>query len=458
MRPIRKRNAANRRRQSPPIFLTLLSAGTRGTVLSMCLVVTNVHDMFIFKMAQRKSRMRLGRPVDDAIVVAFTIRVSALTLARLTGRVLFADGVIRSAEIEIADGRIAALRPLAEVADDSLLILPGIIDLHGDAFERQLMPRPRVHFPPVLALVETDRQLLANGITTAYHGLTLSWEPGLRGADAGRDFMAALTTARPHLGCDTRLHLRFETFNLDMVDEVEAWLAEGKVDLLAFNEHTAGIAWAVGNNKSIGELLGRTGLDETTFRALVDRVFVRRTEVPAAVERLAKAAVQAGIPLVSHDDDSPEERAHYRALGCRISEFPADRATASEAIAAGDATVLGAPNVLRGGSHLNRLGAADAAAAGLCSVLSSDYYYPAWLHAPFLLEQHGTLPLAKAWDLVSRNAAQAAGLADRGAIAPGLRADLVLIDDGDRALPIVRATIVAGELRFASAAPPAWYA
>jgi len=381
-----------------------------------------------------------------------------LTLAHLTGRVLAADGIIRPAEIAIADGRIAAVTPLVEAADDSLLILPGIIDLHGDAFERQLMPRPRVHFPPVLALVETDRQLLANGITTAYHGLTLSWEPGLRGAEAGRDFMSALMAARPRLGCDTRLHLRFETFNLDMVDEVEAWLTEGKIDLLAFNEHTAGIASAI-NNKSIGELLGRTGLDETAFRALVDRVFARRGEVPAAVERLAKAAVQAGIPLVSHDDDSPEERAHYRALGCRISEFPFDRATASEAIAAGDATVLGAPNVMRGGSHLNRLGAADAAAAGLCSVLSSDYYYPALLHAPFLLDQRGALTLAKAWDLVSRNAAQAVGLTDRGAIAPGLCADLVLIDDSDRALPMVRATIVAGELRFASAAlPPAWYA
>ena len=127
--------------------------------------------------------------------------------------------------------------------------------------------------------------------------------------------------------------------------------------------------------------------------------------------------------------------------------------------AAGDTTVLGAPNVMRGGSHARRLVAAEAAADGLCSVLTSDYYYPALLYAPFLLEQRGTLPLAKAWDLVSRNAAQAVGLADRGAIAPGLRADLVLVDDSDRTLPVVRASIVAGELRFASTAlPPAWQA
>ena len=380
-----------------------------------------------------------------------------MTLARLAGRALFADGTIRPAEIAIEQGRIAAVAPIDEAADESFLILPGIIDLHGDAFERQLMPRPGVHFPAVAALVETDRQLLANGITTAYHGLTLSWEPGLRGAEAARDFLAALADARPHLGCDTRLHLRFETFNLDMVDEVEAWLAEGRIDLLAFNEHTADITRAIDANR-IGVYLGRTRLDEPAFRALVARVCARSAEVPAAVERLAAAAVTAGIPIASHDDDSPEERAHFRALGCRISEFPIDRVTAADAIAAGDATVLGAPNVMRGGSHLKRLAAAEAAAAGLCSVLTSDYYYPALLHAPFLLEQRGTLPLSRAWDLVSRNAARAVGLADRGTIAPGLRADLIRVDNSDRTLPVVRASIVGGELRFASTAlPPAWH-
>src|SRR5690242_18727500 len=107
-----------------------------------------------------------------------------MTLARLAGRALLADGTIHPAEVTIEKGRIAAVAPIDQVADDSVLILPGIVDLHGDAFERQLMPRPGVHFPYVPALVETDRQLLANGITTAYHGLTLSWEPGLRGAEA----------------------------------------------------------------------------------------------------------------------------------------------------------------------------------------------------------------------------------------------------------------------------------
>lgn len=380
-----------------------------------------------------------------------------MTLARLAGRTLLADGTIRPAEITIEEGRIAAVAETGGTAETPFIILPGIIDLHGDAFEHQLMPRPGVRFPSVPALVETDRQLLANGITTAYHGLTLSWEPGLRGAEAARDFLAALGTARPRLGCDTRLHLRFETFNLDMVGEVEAWLAQGKIDLLAFNEHTEDLRRQIDAN-DLGVYLGRTRLDEAAFKELVARVYARSAEVPAAVERLAAAAVKAGIPIASHDDDSPEKRARFRALGCRISEFPVDRATAGAAIAAGDATVLGAPNVMRGGSHVKRLAAVEAAAAGLCSVLTSDYYYPALLHAPFLLERRGALPFAAAWDLVSRNAARAVDLADRGAIAPGLRADLALVDDSDQSLPVVHASIVAGELRFASTAlPPSWF-
>ncbi|MEI9987854.1 MAG: alpha-D-ribose 1-methylphosphonate 5-triphosphate diphosphatase [Aliidongia sp.] len=328
------------------------------------------------------------------------------------------------------------------------LVLPGIVDLHGDAFERQLMPRPGVHFAPVPALLETDRQLLANGITTAYHGLTLSWEPGLRGIEAAREFLAALATARPRLGADTRLHLRFECFNLDAVDEILGWIESGKIDLLAFNEHTNDIARDIGRSK-LGTYLGRTRLDQAGFIALFERIRARADAVPAAVERLADAARKAAIPMASHDDNSPELRRHYRALGCHISEFPVDQETARAAIEAGETVILGGPNVVRGGSHAARLSAAETAEAGLCSALTSDYYYPTLLQAAYILAGRGALPFAECWALVSRNAARAAGLADRGEIATGRRADLILVDDSDPTLPQVVASIVAGELRYA---------
>jgi alpha-D-ribose 1-methylphosphonate 5-triphosphate diphosphatase len=122
-----------------------------------------------------------------------------------------------------------------------LLVLPGIVDVHGDAFERQLMPRPRVAFPLDIALLESDRQALSNGITTVFHGVTWSWEPGLRGAENARAILAGIERIRPRLGADTRYHLRHETYNLDAEPEISEWLAGGRIDAIAFNDHMSGI-------------------------------------------------------------------------------------------------------------------------------------------------------------------------------------------------------------------------
>jgi alpha-D-ribose 1-methylphosphonate 5-triphosphate diphosphatase len=172
----------------------------------------------------------------------------------ITGaRLLAANGGLVSASLVFDDDGIRGIDIAAvsarRIDADGLLVLPGIVDLHGDAFERQLMPRPGVHFATAVALLETDRQMIANGITTAYHGLTWSWEPGLRGADAARGFVAALETQRQRLCCDTRLHLRHEAYNLDAEDEILDWLSRGRVDLLAFNDHIQPIAAAADNPK-----------------------------------------------------------------------------------------------------------------------------------------------------------------------------------------------------------------
>jgi alpha-D-ribose 1-methylphosphonate 5-triphosphate diphosphatase len=376
-----------------------------------------------------------------------------MSLILINARALLPDGTIARIEVRLAGGRIVELGPRLDAPGArrldgaGLLLLPGIIDLHGDAFERQLMPRPNVHIAPEIGLVDSDRQLLANGITTAYHGVTLSWEPGLRGIDAGRAMLATLAAMRPRLACDTRVHLRFEQFNVDAAAEIEGWIDQGLIDLLAFNEHTGDIARHVEQGK-LGGYSARTGLDATSFAALLRTVMARRAEVPAASARLAAAAARRAIPMASHDDASLETRMAFRALGCRISEFPLDEATARGAIATGDVVVLGAPNVIRGGSHAGRLGAAEAIAAGLCSVLTSDYYYPAQLHAAFALVRTGVVGLGAAWDLISANAAAAVGLDDRGQLAVGRRADLVLIDDRDPALPTVAATLVAGRAAY----------
>lgn len=334
---------------------------------------------------------------------------------------------------------------------DDMLVLPGIVDLHGDAFERQLMPRPGVTIDPLVALVETDRQLLANGITTAYHAMTWSWEPGLRGPEAGKAFVAALSAARPALGCDTRFHLRQETFNIDGEATVTAWLAAGLIDLLAINDHTPGMAAKIERGRSLSSTAERAGLSLEAFSDLLARVFARAPEVADSIGRLCATAQAHGVPMASHDDETPDVRDAYGALGCSICEFPQNAETARHARKTGASVVMGAPNVMRGGSHIGLVGAAELVERGLCDILVSDYYYPALLGAPFRLAHDGVCDLFDAWHLVSANPAAAAGLPDRGTLRSGARADVVIIDDRVPGAPRVAATFVAGEPVFFAA-------
>jgi alpha-D-ribose 1-methylphosphonate 5-triphosphate diphosphatase len=360
------------------------------------------------------------------------------------GRVLLAEGE-QTTDLLLADGCIAAIgRDVSRASTfdaRGLLVMPGIVDIHGDSFERQLQPRPGVDFPPDIALADTQAQLLANGITTAFHGVTLSWEPGLRSPDSWTALLTALR-ARPWT-CDMRVHLRWEAYNLDALETALADIEAGHVHLVAFNDHTPSILKKLADPVAGAKYSDRAGMKLDAFRALAERIGARVDAVPAARTRIAAAARKAGMPLASHDDATIPERTAFRELGARICEFPMAEEVGEAARAAGDWVVMGSPNVVRGRSHLGWASAARLAEAGICNVLSSDYYYPAMLRAALLLAGRGTLDLARAWSLVSSNPAQAAGLLDRGTISPGKRADLVLIDpDG----PHVVATIVAGQL------------
>jgi alpha-D-ribose 1-methylphosphonate 5-triphosphate diphosphatase len=366
------------------------------------------------------------------------------------GRALV-DGEIRETSLSISNGKITtvgALQHCGALGLDArdLVVLPGIVDLHGDAFERQMMPRAGVDFPTDLALVDSDRQAIANGITTVFHATTWSWEPGLRGADNARALLAAIEQLRPRLAADTRFHLRHETYNLDAEAEIAEWLKAGRIDLFAFNDHMDSTVAGITKPQKRRRMVERTGLSDDAFDDLVKRVLSRGDDVAASIARLAKAAGAAKVRMLSHDDESPAMRRAFRAHGVAIAEFPINEETAREAAAGGDFIVFGAPNVVRGGSHTGWTRASDMIAKGLCSVLASDYYYPAPILAAFRLSADGVLPLARAWDLISAGPACAAGLADRGVLSPGLRADLVLVDDEMPLRPRVVAVIANGRL------------
>jgi alpha-D-ribose 1-methylphosphonate 5-triphosphate diphosphatase len=329
-----------------------------------------------------------------------------------------------------------------------LLVLPGIIDIHGDAFERSIMPRPGVSFDLSTALMDVDNQLVSNGISTAYHGLTCSWEPGLRSLDRAISMLDAMDRLKHRFRCDTRIHLRHEVFNLEAEASILDWIASGRIQCVAFNDHMRGIVLSGGVRvKKIQQMAQRAGLSAEDFTALITRVTAKEAEVAPSLERIAAAARLQSIPLLSHDDRHIADREAYRALGCGISEFPMDEVVATAAIGAGEMTVFGAPNVLRGGSHIGCPSAGEMARKGLCSILASDYYYPAILQAPFRLFEAGACTLAQAWALVSRNPARALGLSDRGELAPGKRADIVLVEPNKGEARLV-ASICGGELAW----------
>lgn len=395
---------------------------------------------------------------------------------RIDGARVVLDDRIAEVSLLIEDGRIAALdsdRAVPRIDAAGLILAPAFVDIHGDAFERQLMPRPGVMLPTEAALLETDRQLAANGIATAYHALTLSWEPGLRSVETGWEVFETLKRLAPRLNVENRLQLRWETFCIEALPLIEAALAGPLPPSIAFNDHTSMLMRDPGTpvqerpydhdpaypvialdhpelDRRLADRALRAGLPADEMRALALRVWGRRPQVPETIARVAGWGRAAGLAMLSHDDSQPETRAIYREMGARISEFPMNHPTARAARAAGDFIIFGAPNAARGGSHLGSAGAAEMLREGLCDILASDYYYPAMLAAMARLHADGLGDLPQLWPLVSGYPARALGLADRGRIAEGLRADLVLIDWPEGGAPAVRQTFVAGRAAYAA--------
>lgn len=363
---------------------------------------------------------------------------------RIAGGEVLGPGGLEKRDIYLADGLITDRAQEANTVDaDGLLVPPGIVDTHGDAFERQLMPRPGVGFDPCLALLETDRQMVANGITTAYHGLTVSWEPGLRSIEAARGFVEALRRVRRRLAADTLLHVRWETFATETLAEVAGWLADEPHPILAFNDHLTTLIEKDFMPRRLDKGATRAGMSRAAYRELAEGLWARRGVVPCEVAKMAGLARQAGAVLLAHDETSPGMRAEHRALGAVASEFPMTAETARAARQAGEHVILGAPNVVRGGSHNGAIPAAEAVLADECTVLASDYYYPAPLLAPFVLARRHGVPFDRAWALVSAHPAAVAGLSDRGRLEPGLRADVIIVDPSGE-WPEVRAAWVGG--------------
>lgn len=360
----------------------------------------------------------------------------------LSGAEVLTDGALHPRDLAIDGGRVVAAPVGRRVDLSGAWILPGIVDLHGDGFERHLAPRRGVLAEPAQGLAALDAELAANGITTAVLAQFFSWEGGLRGPERAAVVADALAAARGTLLTDMRLQLRIETTMVDAFDEAEALIARAGIGFVVFNDHLPHKSLAADRRPPglTGQALKAARSPEAQW-TLMQGLHAGRARVPGAVAALAGRLAEAGVRLGSHDDETPGARAAFRALGAGVAEFPVTRDTAEAARAAGDTVVMGAPNYVRGASHKGNLSAREAVAAGLSDVLVSDYHYPSLVRAA-LSEAARSSDWGEAWAQVSANPARALGLWDRGALAPGLRADLVVIDP---ATGRVGATLTGGQ-------------
>lgn len=331
--------------------------------------------------------------------------------------------------VSFANGAFCA-EPVGRAVDLSgFWILPGIVDAHGDGFERHLAPRRGAMLDLAAGLAATESELAANGVTTAVLAQFLSWEGGLRGLDFADKVLTAIKETRDDLITDLAPQLRFETHLLDDYADLPARLSDWGVRYLVFNDHLPHARLAEGRKppRLTGQAL-KAGRNPDAHFALMKDLHARSAQVPDALDALARLLSAQGVRMGSHDDRSAEARARWRSRDVRISEFPETREAAEAARAQGDFIVFGAPNVVRGGSHNGNVPAAEMIEAGLCDALASDYHYPSPRRAVRRLVDAGILPLERAWDLVSTGPAQMLGLSDRGRLQSGLRADFVVID------------------------------
>ncbi len=377
-------------------------------------------------------------------------------------RVVLPDRTLERGSIRIDGGLIAEVcaddvttadDTLQRVDGHGLTAIPGLIDMHGDMIEQEAEPRNGAHLPLDLAIHELDRRLAAAGITTAYASISF-WEPESeerkvhRSGDRAAQLVGAVAHLRDELLIDLRVHARYELTTPSVAEPLRTALLAGHVQLLSLMDHTPGQGQYRDVDRYVSYLAAyrNTSTDQLAAEA---HARIRRAQEDDSYWRVARELVtiakSQGLPLASHDDDTPEKVDLMLRLGVTISEFPVAMAAAHAARARGMHVAMGAPNALRGTSHSGNLSARAAIKAGVVDLLAADYSPSAMLHAAWVLAAAGT-PLHEAIALVSRNPADALGLTDLGQIVAGYAADLVLVEDGSP--PRVRATIRRGRLIY----------
>ncbi|MEM8631471.1 MAG: alpha-D-ribose 1-methylphosphonate 5-triphosphate diphosphatase [Pseudomonadota bacterium] len=340
----------------------------------------------------------------------------------LVGSIVVRDGYI-------ADIATGASVPAGAVDCEGLNIAPGLIELHTDNLERHIQPRPRVDWPHDAAILAHDAELAGTGITTVFDAMRVGSIPSGKGRylQYARGLASELLALRAKgvLKISHFLHLRAEVCSETLKSELDEFGPEDRVGLLSLMDHTPGQRQFRDISKLKTYVMGKNNLTEAEFAEHVAKLQNLRDRFGDHHERCAVESARAfGAVLASHDDTTAEQVAVSAAHGVRLAEFPTTREAAAACHTHGIAVMMGAPNLIRGGSHSGNVAAAELAEADLLDIVSSDYVPAAlMLSAVRLSELWGDLP--RAIRTVTAAPAEAAGLEDRGHLQVGQRADLI---------------------------------
>ncbi|TAX55083.1 alpha-D-ribose 1-methylphosphonate 5-triphosphate diphosphatase [Rhizobium leguminosarum] len=363
--------------------------------------------------------------------------------------------VVSEGSVRVEGGAIAEIRqqPVAGAAIDGggRLLMPGFVDLHGDMIEREIAPRPNATMPIDFGIHELDKKLAAAGVTTAFAAVSFATESvygHVRSLETTSAVIEGINRLRDDLLIDHRVHARYEITNVGAAPALERLLDADQIDMVSLTDHTPGQGQYNNLQSHILSISERRAISEEMAAEIVAKRIAMRNnpDIEAKLKEIVALSLRHKLSLASHDDDSVEKVAEMHDLGVTISEFPVTAPAAEEARRRGLWTLMGAPNALRGQSMSGNLSALDAAKAGLLSVIAADYHPAAFVPGIFKLADmvEGGLPAAVA--MATGNAARSAGLMDRGEIAVGQRADLVVVEPGD--VHRIRATFRAGRFVY----------
>ncbi len=350
-------------------------------------------------------------------------------------QIVLAERVIEHGWLRAENGRIVDFGegncPETALSLEGDLLIPGLVELHTDHLETHIQPRPRVDWDAASAVIAYDAQIAAAGITTVFDCLRVGGEREKRNRGGARVIAIADTLAtqerQGNLRAEHHTHLRCEVSSPDVVEAAEAFVAQHRIGIISLMDHTPGQR----QFRDVDQLRAYYKrklhlLDDEVEAFLNERCRMHELYSIAHRKALVEIAHAHKIKLASHDDTTVDHVEESAAAGASLAEFPTTLEAAQASHEAGIAVVIGAPNLIRGGSHSGNVAASELAALGLLDILSSDYIPASLLMAAMQLPDHapGT-SLPKAIATVTRTPARAAGLDDRGEIAVGLRADLV---------------------------------